>query len=165
MGKNQKPGSNKEIVWDVLSERDHLKGDIIIKIEAAQTTKTYKSSFLPVFVPGARMNYYPGGPTNGAIKAFVFYGLIGSSVYFKLASNKQYDLYHKATTQEEMDAYYKKADANYQMFQGVLYTAACIWALDMLYRGVRGFRPVNNRVALGYDAGNNTVYLTYVHKF
>ena len=34
VGKNQKAGNNKEIVWDVLAEREKLEGEIKFKIEA-----------------------------------------------------------------------------------------------------------------------------------
>ncbi len=34
MGKNQQPGTNKEIVWDVLAEREKLTGEISFKLEA-----------------------------------------------------------------------------------------------------------------------------------
>ena len=34
IGENQKPGNNKEIVWDVLAEREKLTGEIQFRIEA-----------------------------------------------------------------------------------------------------------------------------------
>ena len=34
VGRNQQPGTNKEIIWDVLAERDKLQGNILFKIEA-----------------------------------------------------------------------------------------------------------------------------------
>lgn len=165
VGQNRTPGSNKKIRWDVLREWDDLKGNIVFKIEATPTFKTYKSSFLPVFIPGARIKHYPGGKTKGIIKAVAFYGLVGSSVLLKLASNKQYDLYHQATTQEDMDKYYNSANTYYQAFQLTLYSGIAIWAIDMILQGTRGFKPVNNRVAMGYDPVINSMYLTYIHKF
>ena len=36
VSKNQKPGTNKEIIWDVLAERDKLEGEIRFKIDAKQ---------------------------------------------------------------------------------------------------------------------------------
>ena len=164
VGTKQKPGENM-IIWDVLKERDELKGNIEFRIEATPTVKTYKSTFLPVFIPGARIKHYPGGKPLGTIKAVAFYGLVGSSVLLKLASNKQYDLYHQATTQDDMDKYYNKANNYYQAFQATLYAGIAIWALDMIIQGSRGFKPANNRVAMGYDPVINSMYLTYIHKF
>ncbi len=164
VGTKQKPGENM-IIWDVLKERDELKGNIEFRIEATPSVKTYKSTFLPVFIPGARLNQYPGGKNRGIFKAVAFYGLVGSSVLFKLASNRQYDLYHQATTQEDMDRYYEKANNYYQVFQVTLYSGIAIYAIDFIFQATRGFKPVNNRVAMGYDPVINSMYLTYIHKF
>ena len=99
---------------------------------------------MPVFIPGIRINHYPGGKNRGAIKAVVFYGMIGSSILFKLGSDKQYKLYHDATSQEDMDKYYDKANTYYQMSQATLIVGITVWALDMLIFGAKGFKPVNN---------------------
>jgi hypothetical protein len=165
VGKNQKPGRNKEIVWDVLSERDDLVGRIVFKIEARRTEKTYKSSFLPVCIPGARINYYPGGKDRGAIKAVAFYGMAGSAVLFKLMSDKQYKLYHEATEQEDMDKYYNQANGYYMTSQASLVIGITVWALDMLIYGAKGFKPVNNKIVMKYDPATKSMNLAYIHKF
>jgi uncharacterized protein (TIGR02145 family) len=37
VGENQPPGNGKEIIWDVLAEREELKGKVVFKIEAGQS--------------------------------------------------------------------------------------------------------------------------------
>jgi hypothetical protein len=165
VGQHRSPGKGKVIIWDVLSERDKLKGDIAFKIEARASYKIYTSTFLPVFLPGARIRHYPGGITVGILKAVAVYGLIGSSILFKQASNRQYDLYHKATTQEDMDKYYNSANTHYQAFQGTLYSGITIWALDLLFKGIKGFKPDNNKISMGFNPEVNSMYLTYIHRF
>ncbi len=165
IGKKQKPGSNKEIIWDVLSERDGLVGQVVFKVEARRTEKTYKSSFLPVCVPGTRINYYPGGKNRGALKAVVFYGMAGSSILFKLLSDKQYKLYHEATEQEDMDKYYNQANGYYMTSQASLAIGITVWALDMLIYGAKGFKPVNNKIVMKYDPETKSMNLAYIHKF
>ena len=41
VGKNQQPGTKKEIVWDVLAEREKLTGEIKFKIEASSGDTGY----------------------------------------------------------------------------------------------------------------------------
>ncbi len=41
VGENQQPGNNKEIVWDVLVEREKLTGVIIFKIEASPAIRSF----------------------------------------------------------------------------------------------------------------------------
>lgn len=165
IGAFQKPGKDKMIIWDVLSERDELTGDIAFKIEASLAFKTYKSSFLPVFIPGVRLNHYPGGKNRGIWRTVLFYGLLGGSVGFKLASDHQYDLYHQASTQEDMDKYYNNASSYYGMAQTTFFIGLAVWGFDMLYYGLQGFKPVNSRVSLSYDPVFQTTNLSYVYKF
>ena len=165
VGTFQKPGKDKMIIWDVLSERDELTGDIAFKIEASPAFKTYKSSFLPVFIPGARLNHYPRGKGIGTTKAVIFYGLAGCGVIFKVLADRQYDHYHQATTQEDMDKYYNNASTYHGLYQTALFLGIVVWGYDMLYYLFRGFEPVNNRVAVRYDQNTRAVNLTYVYKF
>jgi uncharacterized protein (TIGR02145 family) len=41
VGANQHPGNNKEIIWDVLAEREKLSGEIKFKIEATPSNTGY----------------------------------------------------------------------------------------------------------------------------
>ena len=41
VGANQQPGTNKEIIWDVLAEREKLTGEISFKIEATPSNTGY----------------------------------------------------------------------------------------------------------------------------
>lgn len=165
IGNNQKAGNNKKIIWDVLSEREKLEGEIIFKIKATPAYKTYKSSFLPVFIPGARLKQYPGGEKRGGIRAVAFYGLMVSAVAFKISSNSQYNKYHKAITQEDMDKYYEKASSQNTMYQASLYLGLIVYGLDFFANLFKGFKPANNPVGLSYDIETRSMNLTYVYKF
>lgn len=91
--------------------------------------------------------------------------MIGSAVLFKLVSNHKYKLYHQATTQDDMDKYYNEANSYYITSQATLVIGITVWALVMLIYGARGFKPVNNRVAMSYDPVTNSINLTYAYRF
>ncbi len=59
--KNQKPGVNKEVVWDVLKERENLMGEILFKIKVENV---YEIDM--VFVKGG--TFTMGSPTSEAFK-------------------------------------------------------------------------------------------------
>lgn len=160
-----RPGENKLIVWDVLSEIDELKGDVSFKIEAQVAVKTYKSSFLPVCVPGARINHYPKGKGLGIFKAIVFYGLMGTSAAFIYMSRDNYDKYHQATRQEDMDKYYSKASSYRSYYQATLIIGLAGYGYDLIYYSLRGFPPRNSRFSAYYDEHTKTTNLTFVYKF
>lgn len=165
VGGFQRSGKNRMIIWDVLNEKEELSGDISFKVEAKPSVKTYTSVFLPVFIPGARVKHYPRGEGMGIFKSVVFWGLMGSSLGCKLASNNHYDNYHKATTQDNMDKYYTKANNLYGYFQLTLYTGIAVWGYDMLYYLFRGFKPKNSSFAVNYDQQSGATNLTFVYKF
>jgi hypothetical protein len=165
VGQNQKPGRNRKIIWDVLAEREKLEGEIMFKIKAVEALKTYKSSFMAVAIPGARLKHYPGGESRGGIRAVLFYGCMAGSLGCKIASDNYYDKYHKAVTQEDMDKYYTSANNYWGMTTTLFFIGVAAWGFDMLYYGLQGFKPVQHHVSLSYDPALRAAGLSYVYKF
>jgi len=90
-----KPGTNKQIKWDVLDEREKLEGEISFKVTATEdyASGTYKSNAKPNY--SAYYYKYKKRKTFWLISALVSSG-VGAYAY--LQSDKYYKQYQNATT-------------------------------------------------------------------
>lgn len=103
---------------------------------------SYKSfagagAFIPsLFIPGIGNRMVTGKGKSGVGITITCYAIVGSGVLTKLASNKQYDLYHKATLQGEIDKYYDKANLYHQVSIGLIGAGSAIWIYNVyrIYR-------------------------------
>lgn len=106
------------------------------------TINSYKSfsgagAFIPsLFIPGIGNRMVTGKGKSGIGITITCYAIVGSGVLTKLASNKQYDLYHKATSQSEIDKYYDKANLSHQVSIGLIGAGSAIWIYNV-YRVYR----------------------------
>ena len=90
-----KPGTNKQVKWDVLDEREKLEGEISFKVTATENyvTGTYKSNVKPTY--SAYYYKYKKRKTVWLISALVSSG-VGAFAY--LQSNNYFKQYQNATT-------------------------------------------------------------------
>lgn len=95
------------------------------------------NAFLSLLVPGLGDKFVYDNNKGLAI-GIITYGLIGAGVAAKFYSINEYDKYHKATVQSEIDKYYDNANnANYA-FYGLLAGGAAIWVADIIKVAVKG---------------------------
>jgi len=90
-----KPGTNKQVKWDVLDEREKLEGEISFKVTATEdyVSGTYKSNVKPNY--SAYYYKYKKRKTVWLISALVSSG-VGAYAY--LQSEKYYKQYQNSTT-------------------------------------------------------------------
>ncbi len=128
IGNAIKPGFNKQVQWNVLSERDRLEGVIKFKVEAKGNNKS--SSSIPKVKPNYSTDYnkYKKQKTFWFVSAGVT-GVIG--VFANIQSNKYYDQYQTATT--EAGNLYKKADL-YDMITPIAIGVAGFCTLEFILK-------------------------------
>ncbi len=149
-------GNGKKIEWDVLKDKSELKGKIraIVEISKKYSTKVKggpSNAFLSMLLPG--LGEWGVMKEKSVFPLYVTGAFLGS-LYFafstKIESNKFYDQYRQATTQFEMDTYYKNANDKYQTYQFFLGLAGTIWLGDVIYVTVKGFKNRREQLS-GYS--------------
>ena len=97
------------------------------------------SAFLSVLIPGTGDYLVNGGRGsmlgNGhpMITTIGVYSLIGSGVFFKSQSNKNYDLYHKAINQEDINNYYDLANFQNKTAWTLIGLGGAVWIADIYW--------------------------------
>ncbi|MBO7055769.1 MAG: hypothetical protein J6W37_10405, partial [Bacteroidales bacterium] len=101
---------------------------------------TGANAFLSLLVPGLGDHRVSYGEKSGVKTALFAYGLLGVGALCKVGSIKQYDLYHQATTQEDMDSYYESAESLNLGFYGCVAVGTTIWVSDIFWVWIRGHK-------------------------
>lgn len=141
------------------------------KIINYKSTGGPSNMFLSMLVPGLGVKAVSGGSISGLPRTILTYGLIGIGVGFKFWSNFQYDKYHNASSQTEMDSYFKKANNFNKAFYYISDAAAIIWLCDIIWVAKKGFENQKNQkkyketLSLNYDTEFKNIGLTYLIKF
>ena len=136
--------------------------------------KTYDggaNALLSLLIPGLGDHRVSHGERKGIGIAISTYGLIGAGVGLKLYSNSEYEKYHKATIQSEMDIHYRKANYANLAFYGSIIVAGVIWLSDIIWVAVKGTKNTKHkayrRSYLGayYNPNYKEMGLSYSYKF
>lgn len=103
------------------------------------------SAFLSVLIPGLGNHSVNGGKgsmlgknASPWITTVGTFALIGSGVGLRMAYQKNYELYHQATTQTEIDKYYDLANSQYQTSAALFGIGAGIWIADIIWTASKG---------------------------
>ncbi len=112
--------------------------------------------FLSLLIPGLGVKPVTGGAERGIASAALTYGLIGAGVGCKIWSNKEYDKYHAATNQTDMDEHYKMADKLNKGFYVLAAAGAAVWVSDIIWVAAKGFG--NKKQQRAYKKSLVTVY-------
>jgi hypothetical protein len=157
--KNVRPGTGKEITWNVLADNQEIKGNIsaVVEIEGKHRYRSGErvvggpsNAFLSMLLPGLGdyfVNKYADekmspDPLRKSLYIvplayyLCMYGAISQYTQYK----KSYDEYHNATNQLLMDEHYKQANQKFQTSQALLGVAASAWLCDVIYVAARGFK-------------------------
>lgn len=101
---------------------------------------TGANAFLSLLVPGLGDHRVSYGEKTGVKTALFTYGFLGAGALCKIASEKQYDLYHNATLQNQMNEYYEKANRLNKCFYGCVTVGATIWLSDFFWVWAKGHK-------------------------
>ena len=162
---------NKPGNYNIVSTTIYING----KPKSFQTLLSYKNTGGPsnalwsVLVPGLgqhRVNY---GDKSGVWTTVGVYGLIAGSITLYLCSNNEYDKYHQATEQSEMDKHFDNAQGLRGFAYATLAGAAAWWIYDIVDVYKEGKRNVSrygdNRAYVSYFPQNNGFGFGYTLNF
>jgi len=136
IGKNMKAGTDKEIVWDLVSDEIFLKEKITVKLTGTVTTDfnyfSYKKLLVSsIVLPGLGRHKLDRSKKQYIIGA-LGYACIFNSLLFKSMANKNYDLYLNETNPVTRNEYYSNVSTGNTIFAVSLISAATIWASDQV---------------------------------
>jgi hypothetical protein len=141
--KNNYPNGQYTTVTKTVSVNDYIDEKTEIKSFKGFGGSGY--AFLSLIVPGTGDYFVNGGKgsmlgknTPPIITTITAIGFVGSGVYFKTQSNKNYDLYHNATEQSDIDKYYDLANNQNKASYILLGTGAVIWLWDVIWTAKTG---------------------------
>lgn len=125
--------------------------------------------FLSLLVPGLGVKNVTGGSQTGWSRTLWSYGLIASGVGCKLYSNSQYDKYHEATNQTDMDTYYENSNLYNKAFYCLTAAGVAVWVYDIIWVADKGFKNKkaqrNYKMGLTYNPNTNGMLFSYSIKF
>ena len=101
---------------------------------------TGKCAILSLLIPGLGDHKVTYGEKSGATRTLLTYGFLGLGALNKVASIKQYDLYHTATTQTSMNEYYEQASYYNAWFFIWSSVGLSIWTYDFFWVWVKGHK-------------------------
>ncbi|WP_047451635.1 hypothetical protein [Alistipes sp. ZOR0009] len=130
------------------------------------------NALLSVLVPGLGVRNVTGGAKSGLSRTLWTYGLIGAGIGCKLFSNKEYNAYHSATTQTEMDNHYNLANGFNNAFYTCISAGLVIWIYDIVWVANKGAANKKaqkawkrNHLGVYYNQEMNASGLSYTINF
>lgn len=145
------------------------------KPKSFQTLLSYKNTGGPsnalwsVLVPGLGRHRVTYGDKSGVWTTVGVYGLVAGGITLYLCSNSEYDKYHQATEQSEMDKHFDNAQGLRGFAYATLAGAAAWWIYDIVDVYKEGKRNVSrygdNRAYVSYFPQNNGFGIGYTLNF
>ncbi|NDP22268.1 MAG: hypothetical protein GZ091_14480 [Paludibacter sp.] len=130
------------------------------------------NAILSVLIPGLGVSNVTGGAKSGFSRTLTVYGFIGAGIGCKLWSDSEYQAYHSATTQTEMDKHFELANGLNQAFYLGVGAGAIVWLYDIIWVASKGVENKKaqkawnqNHLGVYYQPEINTTGLTYTIKF
>lgn len=128
------------------------------------------NAFLSVLVPGLGDRFVSEN-NKGLSIALMTYGLIGAGIGSKFYSNSEYDKYHKATSQSDIDKYYNNANYSNYAFYGLIAAGSAVWIYDIFNVASKGFKNrkagknYKKQIGLSYIPNINALNLSCTIKY
>ena len=145
------------------------------KYNSFQRLLSYKNTGGPsnalwsVLVPGLGQHKVTYGENSGVWTTVGVYGLIAGGIGFYLYSNSEYDKYHQATTQADMDKHFENAQGLRGFAYATLAGAAAWWIYDIVDVYLQGKKNNdkygNGRAYVSYLPQNNALGIGYTLNF
>ena len=169
------PGKSKKIIWKYTSDIDELVIDISAEVTIVESFSTKikggpENAILSMILPGWGDHYV--NKVNKSVPYLVslaFLGVAGYGVYQKTQSDKFYNSYKAAITQNDMDNQYKLASDANQTFLVCAGGAALIWVIDVISviskgsKNARISKQKNSR-ALSFESLQPRIILATAHQ-
>jgi len=177
VGKGVFGGKFKRINWDLVKDNVYLDDEILVEVflqsekdakagvvenETKPTTTTPTTAksvsvggaiFKSLVFPGWGNRYVKG---SGAywLMGVLAYGAAGGAIYFNNQAYNAYEDYKISEDATERDQFYKDAE-DFQGKQKVLmFTAAAIWAVDLVWTGIQAGnankKARSSKMSVGY---------------
>ena len=163
-------GEGKRIVWDLNKDNIYIDDEISVEvfIEPEMASKSAKSSkpdkpakavsvggalLRSAVFPGWGNRYVKGGGAYW-LMGLLGYGAVGGSFYMNDQAEQAYSGYKESGDATERDQLFKDAEG-YQSNQEILmYTAAGIWVIDLIWTGIQAGnankKAKQSKVDMGY---------------
>jgi hypothetical protein len=191
VGNNIGGGKGKRIVWDITKDKAVINDDIFVQVLATPvqaepgaqpaqqppaTAKQPKAKAsgqgegkgyskgaaigLSVVVPGLGITKLRNGGAYWLI-GVATYGCAITGLVLDIMCSSTYNKYKNATTASDRDKYFKSANSQNKTGNLLLYTAAGLWAVDLIITAVVPSKP-RNKFSMGptYDPLINKPMLT-----
>lgn len=114
-------------------------------------------ALLSILIPGFGDHFVNGGhgtflgkKVSPLITTVGTLAIVGTGVYLKYSSNKNYDKYHAATQQGDMDNYYKLANNQNKVAWMVIGVGGIIWITDIIWVTAKGAK--NTKVTKAFKS-------------
>ncbi len=158
-------GEGKKIIWDLNKDNvyidDEISVEVLIDPALAPPMGTPEKSANHVSIGGAllRSAIFPGWGNRyvkggGAywLMGIAGYGAVGGAIFMNNKTANTFEDYQASDVASERDQLFEDAQ-NYQSNQNALmYTAAAIWAIDLIWTGIQAGNA-NKRAAAKVDVG------------
>lgn len=156
-------GTGKSVFWHPLTEGKEIKGNLAAIVQIEHTYYKRKAGAGPaaalcsVVLPGWG-DYYVTPRKEGSLRAYwlvsaAYLCCVGGAIGEHANYTNRYNLYHKATTQTDIDNYYDMANRNFQNMGWYITAAASILVIDVIHVIVKGTknREVQREYAMNSD--------------
>lgn len=139
------------------------------KMLSYRNTGGATNALLSVAVPGLGQHKVTYGEKTGIGTTLGVYGTIAAGVGFHLYSQSEYDKYHRATSQDDMNEHFKNAQ-DYQVMSYLFWGGAAIWwiydVVDVYLQGKKNTDKYSNgRAFVSYFPQNNGFGFGYTLNF
>lgn len=139
------------------------------KMLSYRNTGGATNALLSVVVPGLGQHKVTYGEKTGIGTTLGVYGTIAAGVGFHLYSQSEYDKYHQATSQDDMNEHFKNAQ-DYQVMSYLFWGGAVIWwicdVVDVYLQGKKNTDKYSNgRAFVSYFPQNNGFGFGYTLNF
>jgi len=165
-------GQGKKIVWNAKKDKvtitDQISVDVSIRPEVVTTyaqpaySSPESNSRERISVGNALLQslIFPGWGNksvkgSGAywVMGIAGYASIGGAIYFNNKADKTYQDYRYSTTASERDQLFSDAESYKQTQNALMYTAAGIWIIDLIWTGIQANNAKNRGMLSKVDVG------------
>lgn len=177
VGKGVFGGKYKRITWDLVKDNVYLDDEIQVEVflqsekdakasvvekESKPTTATPTTAksvsvggaiFKSLVFPGWGNRYVKGGGPYW-LMGVLAYGAAGGAIYFNNQAYNAYEDYKISEDATERDQFYKDAEDFQGKQKALMFTAAAIWAADLIWTGIQAGnankQARNSKMSVGY---------------
>jgi len=165
-------GPNKRVVWNAKKDKVAINDQISVDVNIRQeVTTTYAQPAYTSPEPNSRERISVG---NALLQSLIFpgwgnrsvkgsgaywvmgiagYASIGGAIYFNNKADKTYQDYRYSTTASERDQLFSDAEGYKKNQNALMYTAAGIWVIDLIWTGIQANNAKNRGMLSKVDVG------------